>query len=113
MPCFLQFIPIHHFTGSIFTKTDTFKETEHMYTNSPVSLPSHFDRPQYNDIETTAHDLSILTMMIRQVEDIRKQVEQPVPLALPVITSATEPGQRSHRVIIYRPLPSDQQELQF
>jgi hypothetical protein len=84
-----------------------------MYTNSPISLPGHLDHPQFNDIETAARDLSILTTMIRQVEDIRKQVEQPIPLVLPVITSATEPGQRTHRVVIYRPLPSDQQELQF
>jgi hypothetical protein len=84
-----------------------------MYTSSPVSLPGHLDHPQYNDIETTTRDLSILTAMLRQVEDIRKQVEQPIPLALPVITSAAELGQRTHRVVIYRPLPSDQQELQF
>jgi hypothetical protein len=84
-----------------------------MHTSSPVSLPGYLDHPQFNDIETTAHDLSILTAMIRQVEDIRKQVEQPIPLVLPVITSAAEPGQRTHRVVIYRPLPSDQQELQF
>jgi hypothetical protein len=84
-----------------------------MYTSSPVSLPGHLDHAQFSDIATTTHDLSILTAMIRQVEDIRKQVEQPIPLTLPVITSATEPGQRLHRVIIYRPLPLDQQELQF
>lgn len=84
-----------------------------MYTSSPVSLPGHLDHPQLSDITTTTRDLSVLTAMIRQVEDIRKQVEQPIPLVLPVITSATEPGQRTHRVVIYRHLPSDQQELQF
>jgi hypothetical protein len=84
-----------------------------MYTSSPVSLPGHLDHPQFNNMATITRDLSILTAMVRQVEDIRKQVEQPIPLPLPVITSATEPGQRSHRVIIYRPLPSDQQEFQF
>jgi hypothetical protein len=84
-----------------------------MHIGNLISASDRFDSPRFSDMATITHDLSILAVMVQQIEVIREQIEQPILLPLPVITSVAKPGQRSHRIVIYRPLPPGQQIFQF